>query len=267
MEDDRAVGVRVHVRKGKGGAEAEFRAPLVISDAGAHTTYSRLLPSGTADNVRRSVEAAQPSGSCVTVYLGLRESPETIGLDGANHWHFAGFDHERAASAAGLVDGEPPMIYLSLPSVKDPDAVRHTAEVISFCSHDMFESWQGTDWMRRGEDYELLKKRITEGMIAMADAAHPGLADLVEYAELSTPLTVETFTGHREGGVYGLANTPERLLGGLVAARSPVPGLLLSGADVCAAGIMGALMGGAFAAGEVLGPAGYPRIMRRAAGR
>lgn len=80
-------------------------------------------------------------------------------------------------------------------------------------------------------------------------------------------MTVETFPGHRGGGIYGIAATPERYRRRLVPARSPVPGLLLAGADVCSLGIMGAMMGGVIAAGEVLGPAGYPTIMRAAKAR
>jgi len=46
-----------------------------------------------------------------------------------------------------------------------------------------------------------------------------------------------------------------------------VPGLLLAGADACALGVMGAVMGGVFAAGAALGPAGFPRIMGAASKR
>jgi all-trans-retinol 13,14-reductase len=35
LEDGRAVGVEVNIRKGKQGTRAEFRAPFVVSDAGA----------------------------------------------------------------------------------------------------------------------------------------------------------------------------------------------------------------------------------------
>ena len=77
-------------------------------------------------------------------------------------------------------------------------------------------------------------------------------------------MTVTDFTGHRGGGIYGLANTPARLRGELVAAKSPVPGLLIAGADACAPGLMGALMGGVFAAGLVLGPTGYFDILKAA---
>jgi phytoene dehydrogenase-like protein len=236
----------------------------VISDAGAHTTYSRLLPAGTADELRALVEQAEPSISAVTVYLGLRGDPSALGFHGENHWHYDGYDHDAAFADHDVLNGRPTSAYLSFPSAKDADAPRHTAEIITFCPPDAFATWAGTEWMRRGADYEALKQQVTDGLIALVDKHHPGFADLVEYAELSTPLTVETFTGHRAGGIYGLANTPDRIRGRLVPVRSSVPGLLLTGADVCAAGIMGALMGGVFAAGEVLGPAGFPTIMRKA---
>lgn len=205
----------------------------------------------------------------MTLYLGLTRSPAEIGLHGENHWHFTSYDHD-AVSDEGLLRGEPEGAYVSFPSAKDPEATRHTAEIISFCSPEAFAGWAGTEWMRRGEDYEALKERITEGLLDFVEERHPGLWALVDHAELSTPLTAESFTGHRAGGISGLAATPERYRGRLVAARSPVPGLLLAGTDVCSLGIMGALMGGVFAGGEVLGPAGFPPIMRpagRGAGR
>lgn len=266
VENERAVGVRADVRKGRGGSRAEFRAPVVISDAGAHTTYSRLLPDGIAADLRAAVSAAEPSTSCVTLYLGLRGSPQGLGLTGENHWHYTTYDHD-AATGEGVLDGRPEGAYLSFPSAKDSEATRHTAEIISFCEAEAFCQWSGTDWMRRGEDYNALKQRITDGLLAFVEERHPGFRDLVDYAELSTPLTVEAFTNHRAGGIYGLAGTPARLERKLVAARSPVPGLLLAGADVCSLGIMGSLMGGVFAAGEVMEPAGFPRIMRAAARR
>ena len=100
---------------------------------------------------------------------------------------------------------------------------------------------------------------------------HPGFRDLVSFAELSTPLTVEGFTGHRRGGIYGLAATPQRIRDHLVPARTEVDGLFIAGADACSPGVAGALMGGVFAAGAVMGVRGFPSIMgaarREARGR
>lgn len=267
IEQGRAVGVRAHVRKGRGGSEAIFRAPLVISDAGAHTTYGRLLPRGHADRLLEAITAAGASTSAITLYLGLRESPERIGLTGANHWHFGGYDHDASAiDGGGVLDSRPSSAYLSVPSVKDRSAGAHTAEIITFGPAAAFAPWQGTEWMRRGADYEALKERIAHGLIELIERDHPGLRALIDHVEVSTPVTVETFTGHREGGIYGIAATPERFERRLVSARSPVPGLVLAGADVCSPGIVGSLMGGVFAVGAARGMRAVGRIMR-AAGR
>lgn len=265
VEDGQAVGVRAHVKKGRGGSEAVFRAPLVVSDAGAHTTYCRLLPAGTADDLRARVEAAEPSGSTVTLYLGLKESPARLGFRGENHWFYDSFDHDATAADTGAVlEGRPHGAYLSFPSLKDTEATRHTAEIIAFVGHDAFARWEGSTWMRRGEEYDALKARISRGLLDLVERRYPGFGELVDHTELSTPLTVTDFTGHRAGGIYGLASTPDRLRGELVAARSPVPGLLIAGADACAPGLMGALMGGVFAVGAVLGPAGYLDVLKAA---
>lgn len=265
VEDGRATGVRVHVKKGKGGSEQVFRAPLLVSDAGAHTTYCRLLPSGVADDLRARVEAAEPSGSTVTLYLGLKESAATLGFRGENHWFYDSFDHDAtAADLDAVLEGRPHGAYLSFPSLKDSEADRHTAEIITFVRPETFAPWEGSTWMRRGPEYAALKERIADGLLDVVERRYPGFRDLVDHAEVSTPLTITDFTGHRGGGIYGLANTPARLRGELVAARSPVPGLLVAGADACAPGLMGALMGGVFAAGVVLGPRGYFEILQAA---
>jgi len=109
--------------------------------------------------------------------------------------------------------------------------------------------------------YEALKTRISEGLLELVERHHPGFRDLVTSAELSTPLTVEGFTGHRGGGIYGIAATPQRIRNHLVPATTEVDGLYIAGADACSPGVAGALMGGVFAAGAVIGAKGFPTIM------
>ena len=45
LENGRAVGVEVQLKKGKEQPRLEFRAPVIVSDAGAWNTFTRLLPS------------------------------------------------------------------------------------------------------------------------------------------------------------------------------------------------------------------------------
>ena len=54
-------------------------------------------------------------------------------------------------------------------------------------------------------------------------------------------------TGHFKGGLYGLPAVPEwykSVIRAWTSARSPLPGLYLTGADTSSLGIVGALMGG-----------------------
>lgn len=262
VEGGHAVGVSVSYKKGRGPRHATFRAPVVISDAGAHTTATRLLPPGAAPRLTASVATAEPSVSTVTLYLGLRDSPAVLGFTGANHWYFDSYDHDGTRARWGeVLNGRPPGAYLSFPSLKDAESHRHTAEVIAFVEYGAFEEWRDEPWKRRGPDYEALKTRISEGLLDLVERHHPGFRDLVVFAELSTPLTVEGFTGHREGGIYGLAATPRRIRDHLVPATTEVEGLYIAGSDACSPGVAGALMGGAFAAGAVIGAKGFPTIM------
>ncbi|MFZ2501061.1 MAG: all-trans-retinol 13,14-reductase, partial [Nocardioides sp.] len=201
--------------------------------------------------------------STVTVFLGLRESPQSLGFAGENHWYFDGYDHDRLRDRRPeTLEGNPPMALGSFPSLKDPEASSHTAEIITFLPAGLFDAWREQPWRRRGEDYDLLKARIARGLIDLVERHHPGFRDLVVFEEVSTPLTIEQFSGHPAGQIYGIPSTPARLREGLVPAKTDLPGLLLTGADVCAPGVAGALMGGVFAAAAAMGPTGYARIMR-----
>jgi all-trans-retinol 13,14-reductase len=90
---------------------------------------------------------------------------------------------------------------------------------------------------------------------------YPGFQDLIEYAELSTPLTVEHFDASDRGAIYGIPCIPERLDQSWIGARTPIRNLYLTGADTFSLGIMGAMMGGVKTAGVLSGAFGFFKIM------
>jgi phytoene dehydrogenase-like protein len=151
--------------------------------------------------------------------------------------------------------------FLSFPSLKDPQQEVATAEIIAPIDRVAFERWADLPWKRRGSDYELLKSTISTALLSFVEAHHPGFAALVDYAELATPLTVEHFTGNRDGSIYGLPAVPARYLTDALHVTTPVRGLLLTGSDVCGQGIVGAMLGGVMTVGHVLGAGGFQRVM------
>jgi len=201
----------------------------------------------------------------VELFLGLRRDPRQMGFNGENHWIFSAFDHdEMYARRDELLDGRAVMAYLSFPSLKDPHAKRHTAEIIAPLSYRSLEAYREEPWRRRAVDYESAKDRITQALLDLVERPHPGFRDLIEYSELGTPLTFEHFTAAPSGSIYGYPGTPDRYRKRWLVPGTPIPNLYLTGSDAALPGIMGALMGGVLTAGRLIGPLGFFQIMRAA---
>ena len=264
VEDDRAVGVAVTVSKGKQAAPAEFRAPVVVSDAGAWNTFTRMLPA-SALPFRDELRSPPEGFEVVELFLGLRRDPREMGFQGENYWLFDSFDHdEMYAGRSELLDGRPPMAYLSFPSLKDPHAQRHTAEIIAPLSYRSLEAHRDEPWRRRSAEYDAAKNRMTQALLDLVERHHPGFRDLVEYSELATPLTFEHFTAAPSGAIYGYPGTPAKYTTAWLGPRTPIKNLYLTGTDAALLGIMGAVMGGVVTASCLLGWFGFLEVMRAA---
>ncbi|HYD39249.1 MAG TPA: NAD(P)/FAD-dependent oxidoreductase [Anaeromyxobacter sp.] len=256
VRDGRAAGVRL-----RGGEEV--LAPAVISDAGARNTYLRLLPPEVPIRFRPALAAVPPGMGFVTLYLGLSASGATLGVRGENTWFHRGLDHDADWAARGrLLDGEVRQGYVSFPSVKDPLATAHTAEIIAAADPAAFARWQGTRWMKRGAEYAAVKERIADALLAAAEERLPGLSRLVVHRELSTPLTTGDLTAHPAGESYGVPLAAGALRQPWRTARTPVRGLWLAGADALFLGVVGAGMGGLAAALGVAGPSLMKRLAK-----
>lgn len=263
VEQGRAVGVRVKEIIGQRVTEKTIYAPVVFSDAGAWNTYFKLLPAALAPPFREELAAMRNGVSCVTLYLGFKDDPRKLGFRGENYWIYDGYDHDAIYAARNeLLNGKVGAAYLSFPSLKDPGAHAPTGEIITFCDYDLFAKWKDAPWKNRGADYDELKARIAEALLAKVERHFPGFRDLVAYSELSTPLTNEHFTDHPGGSIYGLACTPDRFRKEWLGVKTPIEGLYLTGADASSPGVAGALMGGVMAAATHLGLGGVMKLFK-----
>ncbi|MBL8022010.1 MAG: NAD(P)/FAD-dependent oxidoreductase [Leptospirales bacterium] len=252
VEEGKAVGVRVKKLPERPDSNIEFRAPLIVSDAGAWTTFMRLVPESVSLPFRSDLDEfykQQPVTTNVTLYLGLKEDPRKQGFHGENYWIYSTYDHDKnyLNRSKWVEESNPTGAYLSFPSLKNPESQSHTAEIIAFADYKTFEPWKGGAWKKRGMEYADLKEKIAQLLIAYIEKHLPGFKDNVEFYELSTPITNEHFTAHPLGSIYGLACVPDRFRESKASfsrARTPVPGLFLTGADVSSPGVAGAMMGG-----------------------
>ncbi len=249
------------------GSEVIFKARQIVSAVGAAVTFNQLLPEFASVRERKKLSnlSHRPPPTALTLFVGLRASPTTIGISEGNRWIFSSRDFEAIDQARKeVVDGHIQQCFVSFPSLRNPGVTSHTAELITFCDYPSWENWQTLAWKRRGEEYEAKKQRVANAMLELVEQYHPGFRELVCYQELATPLTVESMAGHPRGGVYGLAATPERYKAEAFPIKTSISNLTLTGCDVLSVGINGAMMGGVLTAARLLGPIGFPRLLRAA---
>ena len=261
VKDGKAYGVKaLHKKSGKETPHT-FHAPIIVSDVGAHNTYGKLLPKDVTNGELKKLEPLMHARSAVSLYMGLKGSPETLGFKGENHWLFNHIDHEQNYLNPNLLEGKINCGHLSFPSLKSPHDGQHTVEMFTFANYDDFTKWSNEPWMRRGDEYNRLKETISDGMIDLIEKKHPGFRQLVDFKELSTPITFEHFTNHRKGVIYGLDPSPARYREDWINTKTPVENLYMCGADTLCVGIVPAMMSGVAAASHAAGSMGFLKVM------
>lgn len=249
IEGGKAVGVRTS-------SGEEYRAAVIVSAIGAGETVKRLL----SEDIRqqgwaREIFTFKPAICHFEIFLGFEGDIAKCGATRANHWFYDSWDTDDGIWLAA--DDEPlPMSFVSFPSLKDPahdpgSANRHTGQMMVFTDWSVVAEFADGAAAVRPAVWSAFKEKIAARMMAFFAKKFPALAPLVVFQELGTPLATAAFTAHEKGGFYGIETTPRRMLSDAFDARTPVPGLFLTGQDVMTPGIAGALAGGMFGAAAI----------------
>lgn len=255
INDGKACGVTM-----KDGSE--FHAPIIISDAGYRNTILRMLPpeAEKASDMRDQCKDMELSHTYAVLNIGIKESNKTLGLDPANLWVHSSSDIDGNVETYEKDPQNTPMPihFISVPSAKDPTwenrfPGRTTIDVCSLTSWQMFKPFAGRPRKQRGREYEALKQKLSDEMLAQVLRFYPQLAGKIDYMELATPLSFNHFLGRERGEIMSLAHTPVRFRQRWLRAVSPVPNLFISGQDVSSGGIAGAIGGGVAAVSAILG--------------
>ena len=126
--------------------------------------------------------------------------------------------------------------------------MRHTGEVVTFAPWETFAPFRDARWHKRGDVYEELKTKVKDAMLAQFLRHMPALEPMIDYVEMSTPLSTDNFCRPVRGSIYGLEPTPERFRCTWLRPRAPIAGLFFAGSEVATVGVIGAMMGGVLAA-------------------
>jgi len=255
VEGGKAVGVRTS-------SGEEHRSPVIISAIGARETVKRLLPASIrGQDWVVEVESFRPSVCHYQLFLGFEGDIARHGATRSNHWYFESWDSNEGIWSD--VGKDPAMSFVSFPTLKDVahdpgQSQRHTGELMVWADWASVAEFADGGAEKRPADWAAFKKKVETKLMAIFEANFPALVPFIVYHELGTPLATASFSRHDKGGFYGVETTPRRMLSDALNARTPVPGLFLTGQDVMMPGIAGALWGGLLGAAAV-----DPRIFQK----
>ncbi|MEM1337906.1 MAG: NAD(P)/FAD-dependent oxidoreductase [Bacteroidota bacterium] len=254
IEKGKAIGVAL--KDGK-----VFTGDTIISGAGVMNTYGKLLPKNISSkhSLDKALKNVTPSIAHVCLYIGLNGSPDALQLPKANYWIYPDdLDHDGCTARYEKDVEQPfPVVYISFPAAKDPSweeryPGKSTIDIITAMPYAVFQDWQGTSWKKRGEDYERLKEKIAQRLLAELYKREPQLQGKVDYYELSSPITTQHFMNYDQGELYGIDHNPERYKQRFLQPRTPIKNLYLTGQDIVTCGVAGALFAGFITASTLL---------------
>lgn len=264
IEDNRAVGVQLSDGR-------KITGDNIISNAGVSITAKQLLPADNkyARELLARTAKVGPSSAHICLYVGLEGSPEELKLPRANYWIYpkSGTHDENIEAFVNDISNELPLVYVSFPSAKDPEWAnrylgRSTIDILTVMPYEIFAKWEGSDWMRRPEEYKDLKEDLSQRLLEKLYEREPQTRGKVLHYELSSPLTTKKFVNYEYGEIYGLEHTPERFSKAILRPRTGIKNFYLTGQDVSTAGVVGAMASGLLTASAVTGKNMLAKVMR-----
>ncbi len=264
IENNKATGVTMADGK-------VFTADNIVSGAGIMTTYQKLLPSETVEKYRlnEQLQKVERSVAHACLYIGLKGTPTELNLPKTNYWIYPeDADHDECVERyLDDIDQPFPMVYISFPSAKDPDFTnrhpgRSTIDIITLAPFELFAEWNGTRWMKRGNEYKELKEKLAQRLLRELYKQQPQLEGSVEHYELSTPLTTQHFVNYEKGEIYGLDATPSRFRQDFLKPRTPIKNFYLTGQDIVTCGVAAALFAGVLTVSAMTGKNVLKKVMK-----
>ncbi len=210
-------------------------ADIVVSNADAAATYSKLLPPSSRRRwTDRRIESAQYSMSLFVWYFGVRRRYETVGhhtiLFGPRYRALLDDIFKRKVLAQDM------SLYLHRPTATDPSLAPPGCDAFYVLS-PVPHLDAGIDWARQAEPYrQAIARRL-------ADTVLPGLEAEVVVSRVTTPQDFQDQLGSIKGAAFSLAPTLLQSAWFRPHNRSEdVPGLYLVGAGTHpGAGVPGVL--------------------------
>lgn len=203
---------------------------------------------------RARINGLQNSVSAFVLYIVLK--PDSYKYTNRNYYYFDEVDvwrcydynEETWPYNYGLFEG--------LPSKNNEYAT--TITVIAYMHFDDVRKWSDShnttlDEKSRGEDYETFKKQKAEKLLETVFVKFPHLKDCIASYYTSTPLSYRDYIGTHDGGMYGILKDFNDPIKTMIAPKTKIPNLLLTGQNINLHGVLGVTVSGVITSSLILG--------------
>ncbi|MCR4994690.1 MAG: NAD(P)/FAD-dependent oxidoreductase [Bacteroidales bacterium] len=222
-----------------------FEGRLFVSDVHPQITFDWVKTSALLRPLfRRRIRALENTGGIFTASLVLRSG--ALSYFNHNKYIYRHPDIWTPPSpdiiAQGTVDRV--MVSCRVPELTDNSTSGYPLQLdlLTPLPWQVCKAWESTRSGHRGPEYELMKQRLANACIELAERAIPGLADMVEKRVTHTPLTYRDFTGTPQGSAYGVRKDSRQMMLTMLSPKTPIPNLFLTGQSLAVHGLEGVAM-------------------------
>lgn len=222
----------------------------VISSIGIPETISKFSLEDSLGKKYSAIGKHPRSNPVITLYVGFNSDLKGTGITTALY---------RFLPGAGYLNLTDPMhenweplpasVYFAIDNKLE--GKNATAQVMVPTDHLFFKRWENSKIGRRGEEYDNLKSRLKEKMLSLLCNEFPGIEKSIAYTTVATPLTSNHYTGAKDGSIYRLGASVEKLNDMTLNPDSSLKNFYFTGSDIFMHGIIGAFMSGLITACSV----------------
>jgi all-trans-retinol 13,14-reductase len=189
---------------------------------------------------RTRINSLQNSISAFVLYIVLK--PNSYKYTNRNYYYFDEVDVWRSYD---YTDETWPYNYGLFEGLPDKNSeYATTITVIAYMHFDDVKKWDNThnttlDESNRGEDYEAFKEAKAERLLETVYIKFPHLRYCIKSYYTSTPLSYRDYIGSNDGGMYGIMKDYNDPIKTMIAPKTKIPNLLLTGQNINLHGVLG----------------------------
>lgn len=193
--------------------------------------------------------------SAFSIYIVFK--PATFRYINHNHYHFKKSSEVWTAHEYDE-DSWPKAFMASMNASKKQEEWAEGMTCITYMKYDDVAPWTDTfnttaEENDRGESYEEFKFRKTAKFLNEIELKFPGIKDCIRSVHASTPLSYRDYIGGDKGNMYGYVKDSNNPMKTLIASKTKVDNLYLTGQSINMHGVLGVTIGAVVTCSEIVG--------------